>query len=103
MKDITSVFPNNIDTRWFMTDIDLEYTDLLQQYLFLIKHKQYGNASELLRHSDAFYYGSKIFNMFENRLFQIENFVVNKEDKKPLGSYSEETPKNVQKGVFWIS
>lgn len=103
MKNIESVFPENIDLRWFISDIDLEYTDLLQQYINLIKRKMFREASELLHHSDTFYYGSYIFNMFEKRLSKLETFILNKEDKKKMGYYQKEKPEIAQKGLFWIA
>lgn len=103
MRNVESIFPENIDSRFFMSDIDLKYIDLLQQYINLIRRKMYREASDLLNHSGAFYYGSYIFNMFEKRLSKLETYVVNKEDKKKIGYYQKEKPEMAQKGLFWIS
>lgn len=47
-------FPEDIDSRLFMSDIDLEHLDIFRQYQNLIQRKMYDKASNLLKHSDYF-------------------------------------------------
>lgn len=97
----TSIFPNDIDSRSFMSDTDLEHLDLLEQYQKFIRYNKYSKASELLEKSDSFYYGAYLFNMLEDRLYKIGQYVVAKEDKEPLGYYQTE-PVLRKKGMFLI-
>lgn len=97
-----SVFPNDIDSRLFMSDTDLENLDVLDQYQKLIRYHKYTEASRLLEKSDSFHYGASLFNMFEDRLYQIGQYVVAKEDKEPLGYYQTD-PVSPKRGMFWIS
>lgn len=98
-----SVFPKDIDSRCFMSDADLEHVDLLHQYQNLIRNHRYGDASRLLESSDSFYYGAYLFNMFEHRLYQIGQYVLNKKDKAELGYYQTEVPVLPKKGTYWIA
>lgn len=102
MKD-KSVFPEDIDLRCFMSDTDLEHVDLLQQYQNLIRNHRYSDASRLLESSDSFYYGAYLFNMFEHRLYQIGQYILNKEDKEELGYYQTKVPALPKKGMYWIA
>lgn len=101
-KNYTNVFPNDIDTRSFMSDTDLEHLDLLQQYLNLIRKKQYQEASVLLACSDSFYYGASLFHMLEDRLHRIGQYLLANGDKEALGYYQTAAPASPKKGTFWI-
>lgn len=99
----TNIFPDGIDSRSFMSDADLEHLDLLQQYQNLINRKKYGEASGLLEASDSFYYGASLFNMFEDRLHRLGQYLIAKEDKESLGYYQPEPPASPKMGRFWIA
>lgn len=103
MMQTTSIFPNNIDDRSFMSDVDLEHLDLLEQYKILINKKMYNEAAGLLEHSDSFYYGAHVFNMLEDRLYRIGEYLINEKKKEDIGFYQTEHPKTQRKGAFWIA
>lgn len=98
----TSVFPEHIDSRSFMSDIDLEHLDLLQQYQNLLRRKEYNKASDLLEKYDSFYYGASLFNMLEDRLYKIGQYLFAK-DKQPLGFYQTDVPAISKRGTSWIA
>ena len=101
MTDI-SVFPNDIDSRAFMSDTDLEHLDLLEQYQKLIRYHKFDEASKLLEKSYSFYYGASLLNMFENGLHQIGQYLLAKEVKEALGFYQTTVPASPKIGTFWI-
>lgn len=96
-------FPEDIDSRLFMSDIDLEHLDIFRQYQNLIQRKMYDKASNLLKHSDSFYYGSYILNTLEDRLYRLGQYLVEKSDKEPIEYYQIENPTSMKKGIIWIS
>ena len=98
-----NVFPEQIDSRLFMSDTDLEHIDLLQQYQNLLRRKKYSDASDLLENSDSFYYGASLFNLLEDRLHRIGQYLIAKEDKETIGYYQTTTPVSPRKGTFWIA
>lgn len=101
MTDI-SVFPNDIDSRAFMSDTDLEHLDLLEQYQKLIRYHKFDEASKLLEKFLSFYYGASLFNMFENRLHRIGQYLLAKEDKEALGFYQSTMPASPKISMYWI-
>lgn len=102
LNNDTSSFPEQIDSRLFISDIDLEHLDLLQQYQTLLGRKEYDKASALLENSDSFYYGASLFNMLEDRLYKIGQYVMTKE-KPSLGYYQTDVPALSKKGISWIA
>lgn len=102
MKNILSIFPNGIDSRIFFSDISIDYTGLMSQYQSLIKQGKYSEASKLLNNSDASFYGAWIFNLFDNRLKNIGEYLLTLEKPK-LTLYEDIEPtEGLTDNLTWI-
>lgn len=102
MKDITTKFPLQIDSRIFFSDLPASQVSVMKQYYILLSNGAYTRASELLKNSGVFYYGAWCLNLLENRLFAIENYVMDLEEINLL-KYSESEPsENLDECFTWI-
>ncbi len=102
MKNTLSIFPQGIDTRAFFSDISIDYINLISQYQILIKQKRYSEASRLLNNSDASFYGAWIFNLFDNRLKNIGEYLLTLEKPK-LTIYQDTEPnEGLVENLTWI-
>lgn len=105
MRDFKSKFPKEIDERLFLSDISISQVPLMQEYRFHLINNNYSIASELLNNSDVFYYGAWILNLFEDRLCNIGEFIM-EEDEHSLITYNSCEPSqltNTYDGMNWIS
>lgn len=102
MKSTLSIFPQGIDSRTFFSDISIDYINLMAQYQTLIKQEKYSEASKLLNNSDASFYGAWIFNLFDNRLKNIGEYLLTLE-KPNLITYQETEPnEGLTENITWI-
>ncbi len=102
MKNTISIFPQGIDTRTFFSDISIDYTDLMSQYQLLIKQGKYSEASKLLNNSDASFYGAWIFNLFDNRLKNIGEYLLTLEKPKLTIYQNTEPNEGLIENLTWI-
>lgn len=102
MKNALSIFPNGIDSRIFFSDISIDHTDLMSQYQSLIKQGKYSEASQLLNNSDASFYGAWIFNLFDNRLKNIGEYILTLEKPKLTVYQNTEPNEGLVKNLTWI-
>ncbi len=102
MKNTISIFPKGIDTRTFFSDISIDYTDLMSQYQLLIKQGKYSEASPLLNNSDASFYGAWIFNLFDNRLKNIGEYLLTLEKPKLTIYQNTEPNEGLIENLTWI-
>ena len=105
MKNTSTKFTedNNyqVDSRIFFQDISLDDLEIWEEYKTLISKGSYASASQLLNDSEIDFYGAWLFNLLENRLEAIGSFLLKKNNKPTLQTYSltEPTAKN---GLHWI-
>ena len=102
MKDASTKFPFDIDNRIFWQDMNLSQTLIMQKYYTYLNAGNYDKASELLNNSDVFFYGAWILNLLENRLYAMENYLMNEEEKPTLVTYQSTEPRNAYEGMNWI-
>ncbi len=102
MKNTLSIFPNGFDSRIFFSDISIDYTDLMSQYQSLINQGKYSEASQLLNNSDASFYGAWIFNLFDNRLKNIGEYLLTLEKPKLTVCQSIEPTEGLVENLTWI-
>lgn len=100
MKDTSTKFPTEIDSRIFFQDISLDDLDVWEQHKTLISFGSYTKASELLNDSEIDFYGAWLLNLLENRLEAIGSFLLQK-NKPTLQVYSNVKPV-VKTGLHWI-
>lgn len=104
MRNTQTVFPNGVDELQFYSDISIDQAPIMENYLRLLNSGNYTSASDYLKNSGVFYYGSWFLNMMENRLRTIGNYLTNLEDLE-LVTYSDSEPSEseVYDGMNWIS
>lgn len=100
MKDTSTKFPTEIDSRIFFQDISLDDLDVWEQHKTLISSGSYTKASELLDDSEIDFYGAWLLNLLENRLEAIGSFLLQK-NKTNLQVYSGVEPV-AKTGLHWI-
>ena len=101
MRDTSTKFPNQIDSRTFFSDIDLSQVPIMKNYYTLQNAGNYTRASELLNNSEVFFYGAWWLNMMENRLNAIGDYAL-KMKKPNLVNYSNSEPTEISEGLSWI-
>ena len=102
MRDTSTKFPNQIDSRTFFSDIDLSQVPIMKNYYTLQNAGNYTRASELLNNSEVFFYGAWWLNMMENRLNAIVDYALNKMEKPDLVRYTNTEPTNIPEGMNWV-
>lgn len=100
MKDTSTKFPTEIDSRIFFQDISIDDLDVWEQHKTLISSESYTKASELLNDSEIDFYGAWLLNLLENRLEAIGSFLLQK-NKPNLQVYSSVEPV-AKAGLHWI-
>lgn len=96
-----SYYPNAIDPLIFYQDIDLDHLDILSNYQNLMSKGHYTNASSYINQQSGvhgLYAG--LFNTMENRLYNLQLYLLKKEKKNPF-HYSSEEP-DINENEFWI-
>ena len=101
MKDTSTKFPQEIDSRTFFQDIDISQVPIMQEYYKLLNAGNYDAASELLNNSEVFFYGAWLLNLLENRLNAVGEYVMQLEKPK-LVVYQSTEPSNPTQGLCWI-
>ena len=91
---VSSLFPNSVDDITFISDV---------KHRDLVNNGKYTEASNYLnQQTDITPVNADFFNMLENRIYQTQLYVKNKEKVNPC-SY-ESQPTNISKAnPIWIS
>ena len=105
IRPTTSVFPENIDARACFSDISLEHADVLENYSALVKNGNYREGSALLDANKQYvdYYGADMFNLMENRVVNIEDYVINTMEHVDRGYYGSEEPIDAKLHSVWMA
>lgn len=96
-----SIFPDNIDDLFYFQDINLENQPLMAAYQEQLKNREYTKSAQILKNSSLSYYGADLFNLLENRLFQLQTYY-KKNPKINPHVFSSKKPANIQNGTMWI-
>lgn len=98
----TSYFPDKIDEMVFFQDINLENYKILETYESLISCGNFDEANEFISQQSSLYgYFADFFNAIENRIYNCQNYLLNKEKKRPV-LFSETEPTTLENGMIWV-
>lgn len=100
---VSSLFPNSVDDITFISDVNLDTLDIYKQHRDLVNNGKYTEASNYLNQQTGITpVNADFFNMLENRIYQTQLYVEDKEKVNPC-SY-ESQPTNISKtNPIWIS
>ena len=97
-----SNYPNQIDSMTFFQDISLQKKNIMEHYNELISQQKYTEANEYMsQQSEIFLYSADFFNLIENRIYALQNYLLTKQPKKYFVS-SEEKPIDAKINTIWI-
>ena len=87
-----SYYPNKIDEMIFFQDINLENIEIMNHYNDLISQGKYSEASDYInQQKDIYGFFADFFNLIENRIYSLQEYLLNKPPKKqPFIFYNEE-------------
>jgi hypothetical protein len=91
MQDVTTSFPEQIDSQLIFSDMRIKDAQLQSAYLAKIKSGAVDEAAEMLENSNKNYYGAYWYNMLNSRLYALENYFLDKERTERV-SYQNEIP-----------
>ena len=87
-----SLYPDKIDPLIFFQDVSLEKVEIMETYDYLIKNGKYSDASEYINsQSDIYGYFADFLNAIENRIYNLQGYLLTIEPKQPF-VYSDEEP-----------
>lgn len=79
----TSYYPDGIDKMFFFQDNDLEKIDTINQYNNLIAQGKYSEANQFINQQEGIYgYFADFFNALENRIYNLQTYLLQKPPKK---------------------
>lgn len=96
-----SNFPDNIDNLIYFQDVNLDNQQIMSEYQEHLKNGEYTKATQILKNSSLSYYGADLFNLVENRLFQLQTYY-KKNPKINPHVFSSKKPTNIKNGTMWI-
>lgn len=87
-----SYFPNKIDEMIFFQDNDLEKVEVMKHYNELVAQGSYSEANDYISQQEGVYgFFADFFNLIENRIYNTQEYLLNKPPKKqPFIYYDEE-------------
>lgn len=87
-----SYYPNKIDEMIFFQDNNLENVENMDHYNDLVAHGKYTEASDYVSQQEGVYgFFADFFNLIENRIYNTQEYLLNKPPKKqPFIYYDEE-------------
>ncbi len=95
-----SGYPEQIDPLIFFQDVDLEKQKIMQVYNDLISQGKYGKASEYISRQEIHGYFADYFNAIENRIYNLQEYLLTIEPKQPFVSSDSEPVGNGE--IIWI-
>lgn len=91
MCNPTSYYPNKIDEMIFFQDNDLEKVQIMDHYNELIAQGKYDEANDYISHQENVYgFFSDFFNLIENRIYNLQEYLLSKSPKKQPFIYYDE-------------
>lgn len=92
------------DDMVFFSDIRLSNKDIMDEYNRLIVDKKYDEANNYLSQQDDFFsYSADFFNLIENRIKSLQEYLLTKTKKNNPFIYSNEEPSNINLDSVWIT
>ncbi|MCM1232121.1 MAG: hypothetical protein NC489_18525 [Ruminococcus flavefaciens] len=107
----TSSYPDKVDEMIFFQDCSLDNIDIMNTYNDLILQGKYNEANNYINQHDNIYgYFADYFNALENRIYSLQDYLLNKPPKKQPFLYFDEVneeeeeiePTDVDKDTIWI-
>lgn len=96
-----SNYPDSIDPMIFFQDIDLTQVEVMDTYDLLISQGRYGDADSYMEEQNGIHgYFADYFNAIENRLFQLQKYLLSVEPRRPFVSSDSEPPADID--TIWI-
>lgn len=97
-----SFYPDKIDPLIFFQDVSLDNVEIMNTYDNLIKQGKYTEASEYINSQSGICgYFADFFNAIENRIYNLQEYLLTIEPKQPFVS-SDEEPTVVNNETIWI-
>lgn len=102
-----SHYPDGTDEMMFFQDNDLTKVDIINTYNNLISQGKYTEASEYIDRQEGVYgYFADFFNAIENRIYNLQDYLVNRPPIKKQFVYFDADGTNeepdIEEGMFWI-
>lgn len=102
-----SYFPEGIDPMIFFQDNDLEQIEVIENYNKLIALGKYTEANQYIQmHENVYGYFADFFNAIENRIYNLQEFLLTKEPIKKQYVYfnptAEQTEPDIDEGMLWF-
>lgn len=97
---IDSVFPNSIDDLPFISDVDIPNKNIMISIQNYIEQGDYDNASKLCNTTNITSINSDYFNMVQNRIYSLQNYLITLDRCNRVETGSE--PKSPTNGMTWI-
>ena len=87
----TSIYPNGVDPMIFFHDNDIEKVEIINEYEKLIAQGKYDEANAFINQQEGIYgYFADFFNAIENRIFNLQEYLLSKPLKEqPFIYYNE--------------
>lgn len=90
-----SHYPEGIDPMLFFQDNDLDKIDIINEYNNLISQGKYSEASNYIENQEGVYgYFADFFNAIENRIYNLQEYLLKKSPKKQPFIYTDEPGSN---------
>lgn len=95
LVDPMSSYPGKVDDMTFFQDCDLENIHIMNTYNNLIIKNQYSEANKYINQQENICgYFAGFFNVIENRIYNLQDYLLHKPPKKQPFLYFEETDEN---------
>lgn len=100
--DPVSHYPDQIDEFIFFQDNSLDNIDIIKTYDNLIAQGKYNEANTYINQQEGIYgYFADFFNAIENRIFNVQSYLLTKTKINPF-VFSDEEPSSVTQDTIWI-
>lgn len=100
--NVASQYPGVIDEMSFFQDNDIDNVEVMNTYDNLIAQGRYGEANAYIgQHEEVFGFFADLLNTMENRIYNLQEYLLTKQKKNPF-VLSEEEPEAVEEGTIWI-
>ena len=100
-----SQYPDKIDDMVFFQDNNLEKMDIVNHYNDLISQGKYSEANDYINQQESIYGEfADYLNLIENRIFNLQNYLLNKKPKKQFFVYhdGDDEPSDIDENMLWI-
>ena len=104
-EDTSSVFPQGIDSLIFFDDIPIAQKDILKTHINHFDHGRYTEGTDYLQNSGIDHaFCADLFNMFENRLYAVQNRMIEDPKESNITQYHQhdEPTGNLDDETLWI-